>query len=211
MDRVPDKCPLCTTAGQPNYIIAAFSKTTLHTIFRYPIANCRALYTAVYTYNPTNGNAILQNTALARLTAKKEFPSNIEALSPDFCAIYNQSLVAEENGLDQICGPGYRKSLEFLVKDFLIKSTFKADAAKQEEVKKQFLGSVIKSFIAEDRIKRCAERATWLGNDQTHYLRKWVNKDVKDLKSLILITVNHFDMVLEADRYLAEMPEGTTS
>lgn len=28
------------------------------------------------------------------------------------------------------------------------------------------------------------ERAAWLGNDETHYVRKWPEKDVKDLKSL---------------------------
>ena len=36
-----------------------------------------------------------------------------------FLTIYNQSLSAEDNNLDQIAGIGYRKALEFLIKDYL--------------------------------------------------------------------------------------------
>jgi hypothetical protein len=33
-----------------------------------------------------------------------------------------------------------------------------------------------------------AERATWLGNDETHYIRKWEDKDLQDMKRLITLT-----------------------
>ncbi len=31
--------------------------------------------------------------------------------------------------------------------------------------------------------------ATWLGNDETHYVRKWENKELSDLKKLVELTV----------------------
>ncbi|HEY5910600.1 MAG TPA: hypothetical protein VJA21_08360 [Verrucomicrobiae bacterium] len=212
LNTTPDRCPVCGKHGQPNFVTGVVSRVKpqwqVYGIFRCPVTSCRALYLAIYRASgPVHSlSAELLKTALARYTETKEFPKNISDLSPDFCDIYYQALVAEDNGLDQVCGPGYRKALEFLVKDFLIKGRFKEDPTKQEEVKKLFLAPVIKNFVDEERIKRCAERATWLGNDHTHYLRKWVGKDISDLKSLILITVSHIDSVIEADRYLSEMP-----
>jgi hypothetical protein len=209
---VPDTCPLCTKSGHPDFVHGALNcvrpRWQLYAIFRCPVTDCRSLYVAVYLCAGTahQVNATLEKTTLARYTQKIEFQKNLTEISPDFCDIYNQALIAEENGLSQICGPGYRKSLEFLVKDFLIKHRFKSDPTKQEEVKKSLLGPAIKNFIDQERIKQCAERATWLGNDQTHYLRKWVDKDIHDLKSLIHITAGYFDSEIEADRYLSEMP-----
>ena len=46
----------------------------------------------------------------------------------------------------------------------------------------------------------------WLGNDEVHYTRKWEDKDIHDLKSLIMMTVSHIDLTIESDRYLKEMP-----
>jgi len=43
---------------------------------------------------------------LAQHTQNKEFQKNITEVSPSFCAIFNQARLAEENGLNHICGPG---------------------------------------------------------------------------------------------------------
>jgi len=144
---------------------------------------------------------------LARLTEGIAFHKNITDISPLFGEIFNQAHIAEENGLKHICGPGYRKALEFLIKDFLILHKFKGDAAKKEELQTLFLGVVIQKFVEDDRIKQCAKRAAWLGNDETHYTRRWQDKDLEDLKSLILLTVNFTDSSIEADRYLKDMTD----
>jgi len=148
----------------------------------------------------------LQSTSLSHFLEKQVFPKNIETISPLFCLTFNQALIAEENKLDQICGPGYRKALEFLVKDYLAGYLYKDEINKQEEVKRAFLANAIEKHIDQDRIKQCAKRAARLGNDEVHYTRKWDDKDIYDLKSLILMTVNHIDLTIESDRYLKEMP-----
>ena len=94
----------------------------------------------------------------------------------------------------------------FSLRITLSKYKYKDAADQQEEVRKAFLGSVIEKHIDQDRIKQCAKRAAWLGNDQTHYTRKWEDKDIHDLKSLIMMTLNHIDLTIESDRYLREMP-----
>lgn len=51
---------------------------------------------------------------------KTQFSQRIISLSSNFVKLYRQSERAELDGLDEICGMGYRKALEFLVKDFAI-------------------------------------------------------------------------------------------
>ena len=41
---------------------------------------------------------------------------------------------------------------------------------------------VISRYIDDSNIKNVAKRAVWLGNDETHYIRKWEDKDLSFLK-----------------------------
>lgn len=56
---------------------------------------------------------------------EEDFPMIIKRHCKKFISIYNQALTAEKNGLTEICGLGYRKSFEFLIKDYLLKNTLK--------------------------------------------------------------------------------------
>lgn len=114
-----------------------------------------------------------------------EFTDTIKSISPKFISIYEQTLIAENEKLSEIIGPGFRKALEFLIKDYVTKLNPKDE----DEVKKKFLGKVIKKWVKNRKIEEAASRATWLGNDETHYTRKWLDKDVNDLKKLIDMVV----------------------
>jgi hypothetical protein len=131
----------------------------------------------------------------------RNFVEIISELSPDFCEIYKQSMIAEQRGLNQISGMGYGKALEFLVKDLLVKD--KKD--KEAEIKAMPLSRCIQSYIDDTRIKECAQLATYLRNDETHYIRKWVDKDVEDLKVLIELTLRWIESVKLTEKYIAEM------
>lgn len=48
----------------------------------------------------------------------------------------------------------------------------------------------------------------WLGNDETHYVRRWEEKDLSDLKRLISMTVSWIDLVMDSEAYQESMPEG---
>jgi hypothetical protein len=131
----------------------------------------------------------------------KDFPEEISELSPDFVAIYNQAHHAEQKGLDLICGVGYRKAFEYLIKDFVI--YFNPDET--EKIKRIPLQQCIQQYINQPDIKEMAERAVWLGNYETHYVRKWEDKDIQDLKNLIDLTVYFISMTLKAKKYREEM------
>ena len=143
-------------------------------------------------------------------------------LSPEFYDIIDQSLAAEQRRLDLIAGMGYRKALEYLVKDYVtreiqerltaLRSSTGDDAAKEGVVKewgaivKQPLASIIK-MIPHTLLQQAAERAAWLGNDETHYTRLWNKHDVEDLKQLIFIIMNYISTEIKAQRYVDSMPK----
>ncbi len=54
-------------------------------------------------------------------------------------------------------------------------------------------------------IKLCASRAAWLGNDHSHYIKKWADKDLENLKDLIHLTVNWIDSALTTEKIKKEM------
>ncbi|ANB85681.1 hypothetical protein A6R78_17425 [Bacillus velezensis] len=67
------------------------------------------------------------------------------------------------------------------------------------------LQQCLKKFITDPKIKAMAERAIWLGNDETHYVRKWKSKDLKDLKNLIELTVYFISITFKVSKYSEEM------
>ena len=76
---------------------------------------------------------------------------------------------------------GFRKSIEFLIKDFLIEILSKP----KEEITKLPLQQAI-NLIDNDRIRTLATASLWLGNDETHYSRKHLDRDTQDMKNFIV-------------------------
>lgn len=117
-----------------------------------------------------------------------EFGETINKISPDFVRIFNQSKLAERNGYNEICGMGYRKSLEFLIKDYLCET----QPENSETIKIEPLSQSIKR-ISEKRIKTLAERCAWIGNDETHYTRKHEDYDINTLKIFINSVIHYIE------------------
>lgn len=136
---------------------------------------------------------------------REAIPAAVEAVSPSFVRIKTQAQAAEGAGLDEIAGPGYRKALEFLVKDYAISLT--TDAKDHEAIRAMTLQAVIKKYFTGDKLTVVSSRAAWLGNDETHYERRWVDKDLQDLKKLLEATEHFIAMEKLAADIPTEMPE----
>lgn len=134
---------------------------------------------------------------------KTAWDDTIKLVSPNFVEIYDQAIAAESFELDQIAGGGLRKALEFLIKDFLIRRT----PAKKTAIEKTMLGPCIQNFVDDEMLKQAALRATWLGNDETHYVRRWEDKDISHLKRLIKLTVLWIERIEHTEQFLRDMPE----
>ena len=207
----PEVCPLCKYNIDPTFCWAYKEgqySTGLEVVFKCTRESCDHLFLAYYedpAYGgrpPGIGPYKFSGRRVAVATTPKEFSEHISKISPKFPVIYNQAMTAEKNGLNEICGPGYGRALEFLIKDYLIC----LQPEKCEEIKKMWLGEIIK-LIDDKNIKVCAERAAWLRNDETHYTRQWEDKDLENLKDLIDLTVIWIEASEKMKKYETEMPK----
>jgi len=212
-DKYADLCPFCNCAIEPIILNAYINNnideikdgTLSWVIFKCPRNNCGYIYIGVYSYfDQYNDHSFKFGDSFPVLPTEKAFSDQIKNISPDFIKIFNQAFSAEQYNLQLIIGPGYRKSLEFLIKNY---ASTKSDESKKEEIQRKPLGEVINLYIDDSRIKSMAKRAAWLGNDETHYLKKWEGKDVEELKTLIELTVKWIEMVELSDKYVKDMPE----
>ena len=76
------------------------------------------------------------------------------------------------------------------------------------------LGRVIKKYLNDVRLNAVATKGAWLGNDESHYVRKWKESDIEDLKVMINLTVKWIEMMElseEAVRKVAEASSGSTN
>lgn len=141
-------------------------------------------------------------------TPELEIPKGLEDISPRFIKVYAQANLAGEMGLDELVGMGYRKALEILVKDYAIRR----NPDKEEQIKRNpSLKAIINKYFEDARIKEIARRASWLGNDETHYERRWQDKDIADLKKLMKLTTYWIAMDVTAEQVIMEMPDPTES
>lgn len=204
---LPDTCPVCLNAIVPADVGARYIKEgRLECVYRCPNKNCGRFFITRYhvAFKPASGIVRYEMDDSVPLTVRKtKFDKIIAAISPDFATIYNQAEAAEMYGLTLACGPAYRKSLEFLIKDYVIQKH--PDQA--DRIKRMQLAKCISEFVDNDRIKVVAERAVWLGNDETHYERRWDGKDLKDLKDLISLSVHWIEMEELTAAVLKDMPE----
>lgn len=200
---LPDKCPFCHKSISP---IPAFGNRreyeSLDVFLICPNNNCNRSFVALYIQAVSGRDWEFYEYVTKGEFKMREFNETIKSLSPDFCIIYNQSSFAEQNGLTEICGVGYRKALEYLIKNYAL-FCFPND---KKEIEDCLLGKCINKFVADFRIKEVAKRAAWLGNDETHYLRKWESKNLEDLKKLIELTIHWIEMEELTKSFVEEMP-----
>lgn len=205
-------CPICAHAVEPKVLSSVFAGrpevngTSLEISFQCIRPACLKVFVGVYRQTKINqqgheyGDYMLTET-IPKLVVPHSVPKEVTGISERFATIYNQATEAETIGLDEIAGIGYRKALEFLIKDFCISKS----PENEDTIKTKFLGRVIQEYVEDINIKSCAERAAWLGNDQTHYVRRWEDRDIKDLKILIELTLGWVRNSILTDQYMQGM------
>lgn len=205
IERKSVKCPFCGVINIPEYLfLKNVERSDFFNVFtQCTNPTCRNMFITQFSTVGVR-KPVFTKILPTALPEKRTFSDIISELSPIFCEIYNQAYIAEQTNLMQICGTGYRKSLEFLIKDYLI-STLPED--QHEAIKNKFLNNCIRDNISNINIKTVASRAVWLGNDETHYTRKWEDKDINDLKSIIELTLHWIESEIRTQKLLEDMPE----
>lgn len=197
-----NKCPICNSSIAPVEKSDFFNSDSKMYFFMFECPACNKGFITHYNY--TNERKIKNNISYNMLKLVNSYPKvpelhqfdeNIKKLSSNFCEIFNQAYVAEQMNLNEIAGIGYRKALEFLIKDYCIDK----NKEQEEKIKKEPLSQVITNYILSDKIRNLAKASIWIGNDETHYVRKYEDKDIKDLKRFISATVAYITYELIAD------------
>ena len=195
------ECPLCHKLLTPKALIGCvYSDTTkIFASVLYVCNGCHSAFMATFELASESSSNIESYYSAKHFIecapikyTEQIFDKSISCLSPQFVKIYNQALAAETSGLDEIAGLGYRKALEFLIKDFAIHE----HPDDEEDIKKMMLSPCIQKYIDNDRIKTLSERSVWIGNDEAHYIRKQEDRDVSDMKAFIKATVYFISMVM---------------
>lgn len=202
-DTAPNVCPWCKHAIHAEKKIAfqvsqANYRDRYHALFQCPRDECQLGFMAEYE----NGFNIYElRKVFPKLPATPKVEVEVAEISAAFVEIYQQAGVADSLELDQVAGVGYRKALEFLIKDYCCHK----QPDKEEDIKKATLSQVISNYVDNGNIKACAVRAVWIGNDETHYVRKWEDKDINDLKMLINLTCAWIKTEVLTEKYMKEM------
>ncbi len=200
----PGICPHCHNGNEPNFLFQRSSKGLGTTKISYSVwqctwRDCKRIFVSV---NNLDGQGRSTFRGFLDGTPKGPYwPETITKLESRFIKTYLQALQAEHSGLDEIAGMGYRKSLEYLVKDYLIKR----NGELKGKIEDQLLAKVISDNFVSDQekdLKGLLQRATWLGNDMTHYLRYHDNFDINDLKELIKLVMDEMHSIEQKQYYI---------
>lgn len=198
----PEVCPHCGKFMSPR-LVEAFNLNTpfeellnILTVYCCTFSDCHKFFALHYKRQFSNNNFTEAEKYYYRPPINVNLPENIEKVSPMFVEIYKEAVQAEQDGLDNIAGVGYRKAAEFLIKDYAISK----NPDQEDQVKKMYLGNVISEYLGDfPKVQSLARAVAWIGNDETHYVRKHNDKDIQDLKKFILATAQFLAADYDAD------------
>ena len=134
LDYFPDECPVCHSIGEikRDYAEGYMHPSTgqyagrfVQVIYRCPRTTCGSHFIIQYeAYRNDRGNGYqeyyFRERTFPRIPKPLKISERVSALSPDFVRISNQANEADTHSLNEITGIGYRKALEFLIKDYCI-------------------------------------------------------------------------------------------
>ncbi len=201
--KFPNKCPICKHSILPLLQGKYVNELYNHVYLLLSCPNCKKGFITGYgceekDYVNKKYHLFIE-ASHPNVPDKVIWNDNINKLSPMFCDIYNQAHSAETYELKQISGIGYRKALEFLIKDYCIYN----NPNNKDKISKMPLAQVIKEYISNDKIQKLAKASVWIGNDETHYIRKFEDKDISDLKRFINATVLSIELDLTYNEALS--------
>jgi len=213
---IPNQCPHCHFAMAPEHestknFSSDYSNTDYVISWRCTNDPCQKLIVAHYYWNGSynlNVSKYLDGFSkgpdwpepILKLKSKITKEGKEKEIDSRFIQIYLESLKAEDMGLHEIAGMGYRKAIEFLVKDWAISN----NQDDSDTIKQAWLSKVIKDYYTGD-LKDILERATWLGNDQTHYKKLLEEYNTSDLKQLIELIMAELDRDYKKTKYITEI------
>ena len=186
--RVPDKCPICQCGidmSLNNYLnwhdIHDDSKT-FNIISIHSCPHCHNGFVVIHHMKAQKNGCVEKSQSVYPTTASNlQIDEDIRQISPEFYEIYNQCLIAKNDGLNQLYGMGFRKALEKLVTDFAINQ----NENDTDKILGMSLHNRIETYFKESDAKTALMACKWLGNNETHYENCNDEQDLQLMEDLI--------------------------
>lgn len=195
----PMLCPICSAfvdgSRLDSKLFSGIGDSNMGFV-KYRCPHCSKAYIVAYEYD----------TEAKTTTFRGFFPTATEVLeskllidlSPGFENYFNQAMRAEKAGDLELAAIGFRTALECLVKDYAITELQKD---RNEVIQKKLFGA-ISEYLGERDLIAAADVVRILGNDYTHYERKYPQHDYELLKSYLQI----FMKLVETKLMIAHPP-----
>lgn len=196
---VEDICPICKRPTNPDLVNSSYFPLTedeTHLVLTFRCLGCKHFWTeefiAYLISSYPERYEIEHIKVIPNLPSDIPISDDVEMVSPIGKQIYVQALKAEHERLDHIAGIGYRKALEFFVKDFSIVT----NPDDEDKIIKMSLKQVIEKYIKDEDLKTFALASAYIGNDEGHYYRNNPDKDFTDLKNYLHGVIHYIEMKL---------------
>lgn len=189
----PMSCPYCgvhTDTEETTAQIFALTSTQKAIVLACRCTRCKKRFLSVYI---EEGNRLTLNTIIP-IAENDEVHEGLKTVSPEFERIHQQAYRAELRGDIDLAAVGYRTALEVLVKDFAIREL----GEKEEEVTSKKLAQAIEDYSGSVELLATSDVVRMLGNDYTHYLKKYENIGFETLKHYYNVTMTAFGMRYDA-------------
>ncbi|MBE6129573.1 MAG: DUF4145 domain-containing protein [Erysipelotrichaceae bacterium] len=187
----PNICPECKHGIEPVFVDGCYYDEELSV--QYFCTACNHSFIARYNVYWPNMLTEISDT-FPKTYIARDFPHELQMMSPRFSEVYNQAAHAENLNLTEICGLGYRKALEILIKDFCVL----LHPDDEEKIKDNHrLDNVITTYLQNyPQIADTSRVGIWFGNDEAHYTRQFDSNNIENLKLYIDAIVYTIQSVL---------------
>lgn len=183
---LPKTCPHCHREILPN-VITEYCDDTSGSLF----CNCDLckktflIYVEKLYKSPKKNNIVIYPRSIDYLNLS----DIIYQISSRFVDIYNQAMITNNMKLNLVSGPAFRKAFEYLVKDYAIyKNPKSANKIKSYKVIK-----VINEFLNFEPLNLLLEASNIIGNDETHYEKRYDELSVEELIQFINSIIKYID------------------
>lgn len=219
---INSQCPICHYDIHPQFldgivvnddIIAFFMCPSCHNIFAVRYSNFKYYYAEKIGKKQILADGIitpLQSVDFCYTPFEPPVKNVPEELSiPEFSKFadaYRAAQLAEAYNLLGLIEMAYRRTLEFLLKDYLC--FVDADNAKKYEEMQVYTllnDEHVKSLLDDETLTALAIREEWLGNDYTHYVNYHPEFDYKDMITIFDILMGKVCEKLKATKYISAL------
>ena len=186
-------CPYCGTCVDPTIKDSSqfinYNSTIIVLLTHY-IRCCDKLFFSVHEIKTDENDKRTAELLISYPQAMlKKLPESICNISPRFVELHNQCYWAEKNNFFELAGTGYRNAMEVLIKDFAIKELGESS----DEAKKLKLFDAIGKYIPDYRFQNAADVVRIIGNDYTHYERKYDDVEFDYVKIYLDLVIMYVD------------------